>query len=236
MEAQGRFFSLECKNRPYAQKEGVVVVKRLAVYFVGLAINALGIALIIFSSVGAGSWDAVAIGLNHYVGLTIGICTTSIQVLVVLATKVIERKRLQYGSIIAITIRSIFLDAWMYLVFSHLELSSSWEIQWLFFIIGVLSVGVGIGIYLEAHFPKSPIDGLMIALQQRFYWSLNTARIVAEFIGVLLGLFLGGPVGLGTFIATLCLGKIIQFTNIKIKRILTNDRMNTAAEWGIQQE
>ena len=46
--------------------------KRIAVYLVGLAINALGIALIIFSAVGAGSWDTVAIGLNHHWGLTIG--------------------------------------------------------------------------------------------------------------------------------------------------------------------
>ena len=194
--------------------------KRIGIYLIGLAINALGIALIIFSAVGAGAWDTVAIGLNHSWGLTIGICTVITQVFVVLATGIIERKRLQYESIIAIAIRSIFLDAWIYLVFNHIDLAASWEIQWLYFIFGIISMGIGIGIYMEAHFPKSPIDGLMLAIHNRFQWSINTSRIVVELSGAVIGFLLGGPVGLGTLMIALFVGKIIQMTNLKIKKIL----------------
>jgi uncharacterized protein len=194
--------------------------KRIVIYLIGLAINALGIALIIFSTVGAGAWDTVAIGLNHSWGLTIGICAVIIQVLVVLATGIIERKRLQYESIIAIAIRSIFLDAWIYLVFNHIDQVASWELQWLYFIFGIISMGIGIGIYMEAHFPKSPIDGLMLAIHNRFKWSINTSRIVVELSGAVLGLMLGGPVGLGTLLIALVVGKIIQVANRKIKKVL----------------
>ena len=200
--------------------------KRIGIYLIGLAINALGIALIIFSTVGAGAWDTVAIGLNHSWGLTIGICTVITQVLVVLATGIIERKRLQYESIIAIIIRSIFLDAWIYLVFNHIDLAASWEIQWLYFIFGIISMGIGIGIYMEAHFPKSPIDGLMLAIHNRFKWSINTSRIVVELSGAVIGFLLGGPVGLGTLIIALVVGKIIQMTNIKIKKIINLEGMS----------
>ena len=200
--------------------------KRIGIYLIGLAINALGIALIIFSTVGAGAWDTVAIGLNHSWGLTIGICTVIIQVFVVLVTGIIERKRLQYESIIAIAIRSIFLDAWIYLVFNHMDLVASWEIQWLYFIFGIISMGIGIGIYMEAHFPKSPIDGLMLAIHNRFKWSINTSRIVVELSGAVIGFILGGPVGLGTLIIALFVGKIIQMTNIKIKKIINLEGMS----------
>ena len=200
--------------------------KRIGIYLIGLAINALGIALIIFSTVGAGAWDTVAIGLNHSWGLTIGICTVITQVLVVLAIGIIERKRLQYESIIAIIIRSIFLDAWIYLVFNHIDQAASWEIQWLYFIFGIISMGIGIGIYMEAHFPKSPIDGLMLAIHNRFKWSINTSRIVVELSGAVIGFLLGGPVGLGTLIIALFVGKIIQMTNIKIKKILNLEGMS----------
>ena len=200
--------------------------KRIGIYLIGLAINALGIALIIFSTVGAGAWDTVAIGLNHSWGLTIGICTVITQVLVVLAIGIIERKRLQYESIIAIIIRSIFLDAWIYLVFNHIDLTASWEIQWLYFIFGIISMGIGIGIYMEAHFPKSPIDGLMLAIHNRFKWSINTSRIVVELSGAVIGFILGGPVGLGTLIIALFVGKIIQMTNIKIKKIINLEGMS----------
>jgi len=194
--------------------------KRIGIYLIGLAINALGIALIIYSAVGAGAWDTVAIGLNHSWGLTIGICTVIIQVFVVLVTGIIERKRLQYESIIAIAIRSIFLDAWIYLVFNHMDQVASWEIQWLYFIFGIISMGIGIGIYMEAHFPKSPIDGLMLAIHNRFKWSINTSRIIVELSGAVIGFLLGGPVGLGTLLIALAVGKIIQMTNRKIKKVL----------------
>jgi uncharacterized protein len=199
--------------------------KRIGVYLVGLAINALGIALIIFSTVGAGAWDTVAIGLNHRLGLTIGICSIITQVLVVLITGITERKRPQYESIIAIIIRSIFLDAWTYLVFNHIDGASSWEIQWMIFIFGIISMGIGIGIYVEAHFPKSPVDGLMLVLHNRFDWSINTSRIVVELSGAIFGFLLGGPVGFGTLIIALFVGRVIQMSNIKIKKILNMESM-----------
>lgn len=194
--------------------------KRIAVYLIGLAINALGIAFIIFSTVGAGAWDTVAIGLNNSLGLTIGICSVITQVFVVLITGLIERKRLQYESIIAIMIRSAFLDAWIFLVFNQIDTSFSLGMQWLFFIAGIVSMGMGIGIYVEARFPKSPIDGLMLALHNRFKWSINHSRIIVELSGALIGFLLGGPVGLGTLIIALFVGKIIQMVNMRVKKIV----------------
>ncbi|MCQ6276381.1 BCR, YitT family protein [Bacillus sp. V3B] len=206
------------------------MVIRLAVYLIGLSINALGIALTIFSTAGVGSWDAAAIGMNNYFGLTIGTWTIAIQVLIVVTTKIIERKRFQYGSMLAIIIRSIFLDVWMYLIFNHIEIPSSLVIQWLVFLLGTLAIGIGIGIYIEAKFPKSPVDGLMLALHHRFHWNLNVSRIVVELGGTLLGFLLGGPVGLGTLIIALFVGKIIQLVNSKIKKILNHERMHPSAK------
>lgn len=198
--------------------------KRIVIYLVGLALNALGIALIIFSAIGAGAWDTAAIGLNNQLGLTIGTCTVIIQVLIVVVTGLIERKRPQYESIIAIVIRSVFLDAWMLLVFDHIALPVSWFVQWVYFLAGILSMGIGIGIYVEAHFPKSPIDGLMLAIHNRFKWTLNTSRIIVELCGAMIGWLLAGPVGIGTIMIALFVGKIIQMTNSRVKRlILTKD-------------
>ncbi|KAA9023856.1 YczE/YyaS/YitT family protein [Niallia endozanthoxylica] len=206
------------------------MLSRIAIYLVGLAINALGIALTIFSAAGVGSWDAAAIGMNNYFGLTIGTWTVAIQVLIVLMTKVVERKRFQYGSMLAIILRSIFLDLWIFLLFDRMEIPSSFLIQWLVFLFGTLAIGVGIGIYIEAKFPKSPVDGLMLALHNRFDWSINVSRIVVELTGTLLGFILSGPVGLGTLIIALFVGKIIQTVNSKVKMVLNQERMTVFKE------
>lgn len=212
------------------------MLSRIAIYLVGLAINALGIALTIFSAAGVGSWDAAAIGMNHYFGLTIGTWTIAIQVLIVLMTKVVERKRFQYGSMLAIILRSIFLDLWIYLLFNRIEIPSSMLIQWLVFLLGTLAIGVGIGIYIEAKFPKSPVDGLMMALHSRFDWSINISRIVVELTGTFIGIILGGPVGLGTLIIALFVGKVIQFVNNKVKKMLSPESMALFKEQPSEQK
>lgn len=212
------------------------MLSRIALYLVGLAINALGIALTIFSAAGVGSWDASAIGMNNYFGLTIGTWTIAIQVLIVLMTKVVERKRFQYGSMLAIILRSIFLDLWIYLLFDRMVIASSIMIQWFVFLLGTLAIGVGIGIYIEAKFPKSPVDGLMLALHNRFLWSINVSRIVVELTGTLIGVILGGPVGLGTLIIALFVGKIIQWVNNKVKKVLNSERMVILKEQSSEQK
>jgi uncharacterized membrane protein YczE len=60
----------------------------------------------------------------------------------------------------------------------------------------------------------------MLALHHRFNWSINLSRIVCEGIGVLFGFILEGPVGLGTIIIALGVGKVIQYVNSKVKRVL----------------
>lgn len=165
-------------------------------------------------------WDSVAVGLTNYFGLTIGTWSIISQLFFTLVTWMIEKTRFRIESVIPIVIRSWFLDIWIYFVFRNADFSPLWEVQWLSLIIGVIVVGVGIGIYMEAQFPKTPIDGLMIAIGNRFGWSLNISRISIEASGVIIGFLLGGPVGFGTLVAALLLGKIIQISNYKIKKIL----------------
>lgn len=195
--------------------------KRIAIYLIGLSISSFGIALIILSQVGAGPWDAVAVGLNNHLGLTIGLWSIIAQAFVVFITWLVERKRFQYGSVLAIVLRSWFLDIWIYVILINVDFTSSVALQWFTLFLGVLSVGVGIGLYIEARLPRTPMDGLMIALHERFRWSLNVSRIGIELSGVIIALLLSGPVGLGTVIIALTLGRVVQFSNSKFKLLLT---------------
>lgn len=194
--------------------------KRIAIYLVGLSITSFGIALIVLSQIGAGPWDAVAVGLNSHLGLTIGLWSIIAQALVVFITWFIERKRFQYGSVVAIVLRSWFLDIWIYVILSNVDFTSSVALQWFTLLMGVVSAGIGIGIYIEAKLPRTPIDGLMMALHERFRWSLSVSRIGIELSGVMIALLLSGPVGFGTLLIAVTLGRIVQFVNSKCKFIL----------------
>ncbi|WP_332695672.1 YczE/YyaS/YitT family protein [Halalkalibacter lacteus] len=195
--------------------------KRIAIYIIGLMITSFGIALIISSGVGAGPWDTVAVGLNMHLGLTIGLWSIIAQGLVVFVTWAIERERIQYEAVVAIIIRSVFLDVWIYGVLRNVDFGAFLGMSWLALSLGILCVGVGIGIYIESRLPRTPLDGLMIALHNRFGWSLNISRVSIECSGAIIGFLLGGPVGVGTVLIAATLGRVVQFSNLKFKKVLT---------------
>ena len=88
--------------------------KRIGIYLVGLAVAALGIALIILSLLGAGPWDSVAVGLTNYFGLTIGTWSIISQLLFTLVTWIIEKTRFR--------IEISYTNSHTKLVFGYLDL------------------------------------------------------------------------------------------------------------------
>lgn len=74
--------------------------KRPLIYFVGLLTTPLvGISLIVHVEIGAGPWDAVAVGLKMHLGLTVGMWSIIAQGMVAVITAVIERVRFQFESV-----------------------------------------------------------------------------------------------------------------------------------------
>ena len=63
-------------------------------------------------------------------------------------------------------------------------------------LIGIVIVAIGAYIYLQAKFPPSPIDNLMIAMQQRFGISLRMSKTIGEISALVIAYLLGGPIGL----------------------------------------
>src|SRR5690606_18199567 len=103
-----------------------------------------------------------------------------------------------------------FVDFWMIVVLGDLA-PETYVMKILVFLVGLVTCGLGISIYLQAKFPLSPIDNLMLAISTRFNLSMGVAKTVAEVTWFILALLFSGPIGIGTIICTLCLGPIIQF-------------------------
>ncbi|MCC3357896.1 YczE/YyaS/YitT family protein [Bacillus sp. REN16] len=193
---------------------------RIGIYLGGLALTALGIALIIKSFIGAGPWDTVAVGLTNHLGLTIGTWSILTQITFTMITWILEKTRLRIESVIPIFIRSVFVDFWFYIVLGIVDFTSALELQIVSFVGGLVFAGIGIGIYMEANLPKTPIDGMMVAISNRFSLSFQIVRMGIEVTGAVLGFIVGGPVGIGTLVIALLLGKIIQVVNNRMKRIM----------------
>jgi len=70
---------------------------------------------------------------------------------------------------------------------------------------------MGTGLYINANLGAGPRDGLMLGLSKKTGKSIRMIRAMMEIIVLIVGFFLGGPVGVGTVAFALAIGPAVQF-------------------------
>lgn len=191
------------------KKVGSTIVK-ISLYFNGLIISSLGIAVALQSNLGVSSWDAVFAALGHLTILTIGTWSILIQFIFWCITSFLD-KSFQICCIIPILIRGISLDIAKAVV-NNIPVINDFYFRFLLFIVGYLLVAIGIGIYVTTGYPRLPIDGLMIAISRALKWTINKSRFLIEFTGFITAFILHGDIGVGTIIITFTIAPFISKT------------------------
>ncbi|MEH7237885.1 YczE/YyaS/YitT family protein [Bacillus sp. JJ1562] len=187
-----------------------MITRRITFFGVGLFILALGISLMIIADIGAGAWDALNVGLSETFGLTIGNWVMVVGVIVMLVNALLLSERPAFLSIGTIILIGFFIDFWLLIALDEWNLKSL-VLQVLTLVGGLVVASLGIAIYLQAKFPLSPLDNLMLAISKRFKLKVGISKTIAEATGLILALLVGGPIGIGTLVVTFGIGPIIQF-------------------------
>ena len=78
-------------------------------------------------------------------------------------------------------------------------------------LLGILIQGIATAVYIGVDAGAGPRDSLMLALHRTTGVSIRLARGAIEFIVVLIGWLLGGPLGFGTVIFALLIGPSVQW-------------------------
>lgn len=187
-----------------------MITRRIAFFCVGLFILALGISLMIIAEIGAGAWDALNVGLSQTIGLTVGNWVIIVGICVMFVNALLLRERPAFLAIGTIILIGFFIDFWLLIALDELNFKG-FVVRFLILIGGLVVASLGIAIYLQAKFPLSPLDNLMLAISKRFKLKVGISKTIAEATGLILALIFGGPIGIGTLICTFGIGPIIQF-------------------------
>ncbi|MFC7063430.1 hypothetical protein [Halobacillus seohaensis] len=121
-------------------------------------------------------------------------------------------------------IRIFIFDFWLEIALHSLHLQSAPVYEKItVFTIGLTFVGLGVAIYILPNFTKAPVNQLFLSVSVRFQWSIRKSQTVLALIVTSFSLLLGGPVGVGTVIATLMMGPMIQFWQNRVVNWYTPD-------------
>lgn len=85
-------------------------------------------------------------------------------------------------------------------------------VQLIFMSLGMVCIAAGSGLYIGAELGSGPRDGLMLGLNARYGISVRLARTTVEVTVMIIGIFLGGSIGLGTFVFAFGIGPLVQLT------------------------
>lgn len=186
------------------------IIIRFILFFIGLAILSFGIVLTIKADFGVAPWDVLHIGLYKQFGLTIGMWSIIVGIIVLSTSSVLLKEWPKLGSFLNMVLVGVFID--LFLLVPWLTTPEHIVGKLMMLIIGIIVVAFGLGIYISAKLGAGPRDSLMLAVHIKTGWKIQHVRSSMEIIVLVFGWFLGGPVHIGTVITSLTIGHIVGIT------------------------
>lgn len=186
-------------------------------FLVGMMILGLGITMTIKGDrLGIGPWDVLHVGLYKNFGLTIGTWAIIAGFVLISSTSLVRRRWPQLGTLLNMVSIGLFIDLFNFLI-PDIESMTG---QILIFTAGIVVMGYGVGMYVAPKMGAGPRDDLMLILVQKTGLSVSVIRTAIEVSVAVLGWLLGGPIGIGTAVIALVLGRIVQISLVQCESLL----------------
>ncbi|MFK9094002.1 YczE/YyaS/YitT family protein [Bacillus salipaludis] len=183
---------------------------RLLFFIFGLSIMTFGVCMTIkVADIGVGAWDALNVVLTEKVGLSVGKWVMIDGAVLIFVNALLVKRRPDLLSFLTIIVIGSLVDFWLITVFD-LFIVEQFFVKLAMLLVGILIIGFGAAIYLQAKFPQSPIDNFMLAIKERFHVNLMAAKTIGEITALIPAFFLKGPISYGTIIITFTVGPAIQ--------------------------
>ncbi|HCP14739.1 MAG TPA: hypothetical protein DIT32_03020 [Peptococcaceae bacterium] len=185
----------------------VQLFKRLTRLVLGLMVYGLGIVMTMKANLGYAPWEVFHSGVGMTVGLSIGTISILAGACFVLLAALLGEK-IGLGTLLNMILIGVFTDFFLFL--DMIEIQTWLPLQFLWMMAGLFTIAFASYLYIGSGFGAGPRDSLMVVLMRRTGLPVGTCRIFIEGSAVLIGWFLGGPVGFGTVMAALGSGVCIQ--------------------------
>ena len=193
---------------------------RIILFVVGLSTLGLGARLLLLSDIGTGGIDALAVGFGRILGLSVGMVMNLISITLILIGGILKKRGLEWKPIITSILYGIIFDVWGWLIFNKLTPPMLLSQKGLMFLIGLIVAPLGSALYILMNISTSSVDYLMLAIRQRYGFSIQNSRIILEVLFVISAWLVRGPIGMGTICIMLLFGPILQIYIKGLKPIL----------------
>ena len=190
---------------PTSWQHTLVMGRRLAQLYAGLALYGLSMALLVRAGLGVMPWDVLHQGISRTVGGSLGVVSIVVGALVLLLW-VPLRQRPGVGTVSNVLVIGLAVDASLAVLPSVDAMAARVALVAL----GVVLNAVATAAYIGVRLGPGPRDGLMTGLVRRTGWSVRLVPTGIEVAVVAGGWLLGGTLGVATVLYALAIGPLVQ--------------------------
>ena len=180
---------------------------RLVTLLAGLFVYGLGVALTVHAGIGIAPWDVLAQGISIQTGLSFGVATVAVSIIVLICWIPLKVKP-GFATVANALLVGLFADFWLMIL---PDLTAYWQ-QLAVFMLGVVVVAIATGLYISSRLGSGPRDGLMQGTANTLdkpFWIVRTAF---EGSVLTIGWLMGGQVREGTLIFAVTIGYLVQIS------------------------
>lgn len=169
-------------------------------------------------------WEVLNVAMYEKVGFSIGTWSIFFSIILVIISFILDRRYVKLGTFVNAFIIGLFVDFYLWAGFLP-QATNTWT-DIIVIIIGIIVMGVGGGMYNAAGVGSGPRDGFMLSISDKTGMTIRRVRIMTESSVLVLGLIIGGPVFVFTFIFTFVQSPIFQHSYTLFREfILKVDKM-----------
>lgn len=172
----------------------------------GFMLLALSIDMMLQAGLGTAPWVVLEKAISNHLPISLGQATISVSILLTLLDLLLQQP-LGWGSLANMLCIGLWVDGLA--PFVPAVPAKLW-FQVPYLLVSILFAGFATAIYVGVNAGAGPRDSLMLAVARHIRISVRLARTFIEVGVVLLGWWLGGPVGLGTLMFAVTIGPAIQ--------------------------
>ena len=186
--------------------------KALFILLLGLTVAHLGVTLFLLSELGSDPFTVMIQGIARTVGLSIGtvhvIALCLLMVLMFFGTKGYVKP----GTVVCALLGGPIIDLFSWLLGRWITLESHLAVRGVSMVLGCVILAAGMSLVVNSRAGTGPNDLVAIILSDKLHrFQFRWVRMACDLCFLAVGFLLGGTVGVGTVVAALLIGPVVQF-------------------------
>lgn len=198
---------LEMKNK----------IIRIVIALIGTIILGFGLGLTSAADIGSDSLNGFLLSMYPILNISYGQMNTLLCVFMIVVTFIVYRKNIGLATILALLITQYPMD----FVYNNVTKPDSIALCLLLFIVGDIIISLGVALIIKSDLGMSDYEAFYFSFANRFHWNFVHVKYVCDAAFLLIVLLLDfSKVGIGTIISYLLTGKLIEFFNKKLDKLI----------------